>query len=61
MARWRHSLVRELALGLLGVKLFTNYIAKLMSTGLENIEMFRGECVRLQAIHGQDSNRAACV
>ena len=49
------------ALRLLGVKLFTNYSPKLMSTGLENVEMFRGECVRLQAVRGQDSNRAACV
>jgi hypothetical protein len=44
---------------LLSGKLFTNYIAQLMGTGLENVEMFRGECVRLQTIHRQDSDSAA--
>jgi len=33
------------ALRLLGGKLFTNHIAKLMGTGLENVEIFRGECI----------------
>ena len=38
-------------LGLLGIELFTDYIAKLMSARLENVEIFRGERVRLQSIH----------
>jgi hypothetical protein len=46
---------------LLGGKLFTNHITQLMDTGLENVEMFRGECVGLQTIHRKDSNSAACV
>ena len=51
----------EAALGLLGMKLFTDHIAKLMGTGLENVEIFRAKRVRLQSIHRKDSNSAACI
>jgi len=43
------------------MKLFTDYIAKLMSASLENIEIFRGESIRLQSINRDDSNSVACM
>jgi hypothetical protein len=48
-------------LRLFGMKLFTNYIAKLMGVDLENIGIVRGKRIRLQSIHRKDPNRAACV
>ena len=50
----------KVPLGLLGMKLFTDYIAKLMGAGLKNIQIFRGKSIRLQRIYRQDSNRVAC-
>jgi len=51
----------ETMLRLFGMKLFTNYIAKLMGADLENVGIVRGKRIRLQSIHRKDPNRAACV
>ena len=51
----------EGSLWLFGLKLFTDYIAKLMGAGLKNVEIFRGKRIRLQRIYREDPDNAASV